>query len=193
MLRSAGILARAHRRRGAAEIARRARGTPRVANRLLRRVRDFAEVRHDGAVTRRHRARRAWSCSRWTRRASTGSTTPILRADRREVRRRARSGSRPWPPRSGRRPTRSRTSSSPTCCSSGSCSGRRGAGWPPSAPTATWALSVPGHPAAVAPAGSRPGPVDSCSCFPRGGLPCSCSLAATTTQPRESARRRSCR
>jgi Holliday junction DNA helicase RuvB len=36
---------------GAAEIARRARGTPRVANRLLRRVRDFAEVRHDGAVT----------------------------------------------------------------------------------------------------------------------------------------------
>jgi holliday junction DNA helicase RuvB len=33
------------------EIARRSRGTPRVANRLLRRVRDFAEVRHDGAVT----------------------------------------------------------------------------------------------------------------------------------------------
>jgi len=36
---------------GAAEIARRSRGTPRVANRLLRRVRDFAEVRHDGSVT----------------------------------------------------------------------------------------------------------------------------------------------
>ena len=36
---------------GAREIARRARGTPRVANRLLRRVRDFAEVRHDGAIT----------------------------------------------------------------------------------------------------------------------------------------------
>jgi len=33
------------------EIARRSRGTPRVANRLLRRVRDFAEVRHDGTVT----------------------------------------------------------------------------------------------------------------------------------------------
>jgi holliday junction DNA helicase RuvB len=33
------------------EIARRARGTPRVANRILRRVRDVAEVRHDGAVT----------------------------------------------------------------------------------------------------------------------------------------------
>lgn len=36
---------------GAAEIARRSRGTPRIANRLLRRVRDFAEVRTDGAVT----------------------------------------------------------------------------------------------------------------------------------------------
>jgi Holliday junction DNA helicase RuvB len=33
------------------EIARRSRGTPRIANRLLKRVRDFAEVRHDGAVT----------------------------------------------------------------------------------------------------------------------------------------------
>lgn len=37
---------------GAEEIARRARGTPRIANRLLRRVRDFAEVRADGVVTR---------------------------------------------------------------------------------------------------------------------------------------------
>jgi Holliday junction DNA helicase RuvB len=35
----------------AVEIARRSRGTPRVANRILRRVRDFAEVRHDGGVT----------------------------------------------------------------------------------------------------------------------------------------------
>ncbi|WP_420450408.1 Holliday junction branch migration DNA helicase RuvB [Ilumatobacter sp.] len=36
---------------GAAQIARRSRGTPRIANRLLRRVRDFAEVRADGAIT----------------------------------------------------------------------------------------------------------------------------------------------
>ena len=36
---------------GAAEIARRSRGTPRIANRLLRRVRDYAEVRADGVVT----------------------------------------------------------------------------------------------------------------------------------------------
>ena len=37
---------------GSVEIARRSRGTPRIANRLLRRVRDFAEVKHDGAITR---------------------------------------------------------------------------------------------------------------------------------------------
>ena len=36
---------------GALEIARRSRGTPRIANRLLRRVRDIAEVLHDGHVT----------------------------------------------------------------------------------------------------------------------------------------------
>jgi Holliday junction DNA helicase RuvB len=37
---------------GAEEISRRSRGTPRIANRLLRRVRDYAEVRADGHVTR---------------------------------------------------------------------------------------------------------------------------------------------
>ncbi len=37
---------------GATEIAKRSRGTPRIANRLLRRVRDYAEVRADGAITR---------------------------------------------------------------------------------------------------------------------------------------------
>jgi holliday junction DNA helicase RuvB len=49
--RSAGILAVATDPEGADEIARRSRGTPRVANRLLRRVRDFAQVRHDGAIS----------------------------------------------------------------------------------------------------------------------------------------------
>ena len=49
--RSAGILAVDTDGEGAAEIARRSRGTPRVANRLLRRVRDFAQVRHDGVIT----------------------------------------------------------------------------------------------------------------------------------------------
>jgi Holliday junction DNA helicase RuvB len=50
--RAAVILAVDLRPDGAAEIAARSRGTPRIANRLLRRVRDFAEVRADGAVTR---------------------------------------------------------------------------------------------------------------------------------------------
>ncbi|HEV2781309.1 MAG TPA: Holliday junction branch migration DNA helicase RuvB [Actinophytocola sp.] len=50
--RSATILGVDLRPDGAAEIAGRSRGTPRIANRLLRRVRDFAEVRADGSVTR---------------------------------------------------------------------------------------------------------------------------------------------
>ncbi len=49
--RSAQILSVAIDGRGATEIARRSRGTPRIANRLLKRVRDFAEVRGDGVVT----------------------------------------------------------------------------------------------------------------------------------------------
>src|SRR5919197_1049102 len=49
--RSAGILGVEVAEEAADEIAARARGTPRVANRILRRVRDVAEVRHQGAVT----------------------------------------------------------------------------------------------------------------------------------------------
>jgi Holliday junction DNA helicase RuvB len=50
VLRSAGILGVRTDEDGAGEIARRSRGTPRIANRLLRRVRDVAEVRHEGAI-----------------------------------------------------------------------------------------------------------------------------------------------
>jgi len=50
--RSARILGIACEAEGADEIARRSRGTPRIANRLLRRVRDYAEVRGEGAITR---------------------------------------------------------------------------------------------------------------------------------------------
>jgi len=50
--RSAGILAVQIDERGALAIAERARGTPRVANRLLRRVRDFAQVKHKGKIDR---------------------------------------------------------------------------------------------------------------------------------------------
>ncbi len=52
ILRSARILGVALDPGGAEEIAARSRGTPRIANRLLKRVRDFAEVRGDGVVTR---------------------------------------------------------------------------------------------------------------------------------------------
>ena len=51
VMRSARILAIAIDEKGGVEIARRSRGTPRVANRLLRRVRDFAQVRADGRIT----------------------------------------------------------------------------------------------------------------------------------------------
>jgi Holliday junction DNA helicase RuvB len=50
--RSARLLKVSLEEDGAVEIARRARGTPRIANRLLRRVRDYAQVRADGSVTR---------------------------------------------------------------------------------------------------------------------------------------------
>ncbi len=50
--RSAGLLGVTLTDEGAAELSTRSRGTPRIANRLLRRVRDYAEVRADGVVTR---------------------------------------------------------------------------------------------------------------------------------------------
>jgi holliday junction DNA helicase RuvB len=51
VIRSARILGVPTERDAASEIARRSRGTPRVANRLLRRVRDYAQVRADGSIT----------------------------------------------------------------------------------------------------------------------------------------------
>ena len=52
VIRSAGILGLQIEDEGAYEIARRARGTPRIANRLLRRVRDYAEVKGNGDITK---------------------------------------------------------------------------------------------------------------------------------------------
>ncbi|AME00878.1 MAG: Holliday junction branch migration DNA helicase RuvB [Moraxella osloensis] len=49
--RSAGLLNVPMTKEGAVEVARRSRGTPRIANRLLRRVRDYAQVKGDGTVT----------------------------------------------------------------------------------------------------------------------------------------------
>ena len=52
IIHSAGILGVEIDREGALEMARRSRGTPRLANRLLKRVRDFAQVKYDGKITR---------------------------------------------------------------------------------------------------------------------------------------------
>ena len=48
------------------ELARRSRGTPRVANRLLRRVRDYAQILGDGTIGSRPWRGTAWSAWRWT-------------------------------------------------------------------------------------------------------------------------------
>ncbi|MCL2674503.1 MAG: Holliday junction branch migration DNA helicase RuvB [Defluviitaleaceae bacterium] len=52
LMRSAGVLDIGIEERGAEEIARRSRGTPRIANRLLKRVRDFAQVKFDGVISK---------------------------------------------------------------------------------------------------------------------------------------------
>ena len=52
IVRSAGVLGVDIDTAGARELARRSRGTPRLANRLLKRVRDFAQVKYDGAITK---------------------------------------------------------------------------------------------------------------------------------------------
>lgn len=52
ILRSAGVLGVEIDNEGANELARRSRGTPRLANRLLKRVRDFAQVKYDGKITK---------------------------------------------------------------------------------------------------------------------------------------------
>lgn len=51
IIRSAGVLNVDIDAKGAHELARRSRGTPRLANRLLKRVRDFAQVKYDGRIT----------------------------------------------------------------------------------------------------------------------------------------------
>jgi Holliday junction DNA helicase RuvB len=52
VMRSAGLLGIAIEQGGAEEIARRARGTPRIVNRLIKRVRDYAQVKAEGRITR---------------------------------------------------------------------------------------------------------------------------------------------
>lgn len=53
IIRSAGVLGVDIDNAGAAEMAKRSRGTPRLANRLLKRVRDFAQIKYDGVITKK--------------------------------------------------------------------------------------------------------------------------------------------
>ena len=76
--RSARVLGIEVEPAGARAIAERARGTPRVANRLLKRVRDFAQVRGSRRHRRRGGGRARWTCSRSTTRAWTAWTATIL-------------------------------------------------------------------------------------------------------------------
>ena len=85
--RSAGILGVEIEGNAAEEIAARARGTPRVANRILRRVRDVAQVRHAGVVTVDDRARGA-RAARGRRGRARAHRPRAPRRDRAQVRRR---------------------------------------------------------------------------------------------------------
>ena len=96
---------------GALEIARRARGTPRIAGRLLRRVRDFATRRRRRPVSRADRRRGAVAAG--GRRARPRPARPPLPHDDRRISAAGRSASRRSPPACPSRATPSRTSSSP--------------------------------------------------------------------------------
>ncbi len=110
VVRSADLLGAQLEGEAAVEIARRSRGTPRIANRLLRRVRDFAQVRADGRITA-SLARRRWSCSRWTSWAWTGWIEPCSTPSAADSAA-DRSACPPWPSRWRRRPRPSRRSPS---------------------------------------------------------------------------------
>ena len=114
--RSAGILEVEIDAEGAHTIASRSRGTPRVANRLLKRVRDFAQVQGTGEIGAAVGDRRPGDAGGRRRRARP--QRPRAAGHRRRPSSpAARSASRPWRSRSARSRTRSRTCSSPTCSS----------------------------------------------------------------------------
>ena len=98
---------------GALEISRRSRGTPRIANRLLKRVRDYAQVRADGRIDRETAPTppspcwtwTSWALTAWTARSSSPSwrsTTAV------------RWGWAPWPRPCAKRKTPWKTSMNPT-------------------------------------------------------------------------------
>ena len=125
--RSARLLGRADRHRGRAEMAGRSRGTPRIANRLLRRVRDYAEVRADGAVDLDDRPGRPGRLRGGRARPGPagprGAARPAASCSAA-----ARWGCPRWPSRSARSPRRSRRSPSRSWSARACWRARRGAG-----------------------------------------------------------------
>ena len=129
VLRSAGILGVPIDPEGARRIAERSRGTPRIANRLLKRVRDFVEVRAEGTITVGGGGGRA----RGVRRRRAGPRQGGPGHPRRAVHAGSpagRSASPRWPSASARSRTPSRTPTSRTCSSRACSSAPPGAGWP---------------------------------------------------------------
>jgi Holliday junction DNA helicase RuvB len=137
VVRSAGVLGIPIDAPGAATIARRSRGTPRVANRLLRRVRDFAEVRADGKITEDPSRTKRCAAKASTAAASTASTVPSCVRSPSSIAA-ARSASPRSRPRSPKMPRRSKTSSSRICSNLVSSCAALAAAKPPRSPTNTW-------------------------------------------------------
>ena len=130
------------RRRAPRRSPRRSRGTPRVANRLLKRVRDFAEVRGAGRIDAARRRARRSTCSRSTTPGSTGSTARSCAPSARSSAA-ARSGFARSRSRWARSRTRSRTCTSRTCSSRASSCAPRAAASPPTPPSPTSASKPP--------------------------------------------------
>ena len=108
IMRSAGILGIKTDYEGAIEIASRSRGTPRIANRMLKRVRDFAQVMSDGVIT--------LDTARTALDRLEIDELGLDQNDRRMLE--AIIDSKPLPPQSVRRRSRLRTSTSRTSCKS---------------------------------------------------------------------------
>ena len=140
--RSAGILEVPIEADGAMEIAQRSRGTPRIANRMLRRVRDFAQVKAGGVITRKV-ADEALTALEVDHLGLDAIDRRMLRASSRTTAA-ARWGWRPWPPPSTRRRSPWRTCTSPISCRWASSPAPPGAGASPAKAYQHLGLPVPG-------------------------------------------------
>ncbi len=139
--RSAGILGVAIDHDSALEVASRSRGTPRLANRLLKRVRDYAQVRAAGAITSEVAAE-AMSFFEIDELGLDWMDTKILQALAVTFRGRP-VGLSTIASSVGEDPSTWRTSTSPTCCSVASSSARRREGRQRLQPSSTWGSRRP--------------------------------------------------